>query len=162
MTVVADASPLIGLSAIGLLDLLHTLYGTIHIPQAVYEEVVIKGKGKAGAGQVAAASWIIRHTITDQKAAQALRNQAKVQAGESEALVLATELSATLIILDDDAARRYAASAQLPFTGTLGVLLAAKAKGLIPAVKKPLDALIAYGIRISPVVYQSALTKAGE
>jgi hypothetical protein len=46
--VVSDASPLIALSAVSLLDLLSTLYGTIHIPEAVYGEVVVRGQGRPG------------------------------------------------------------------------------------------------------------------
>ena len=162
MTTVSNSSPLIGLSAIGLLDLLPALYGTIHIPEAVYEEVVVKGKGRAGAKRIAKAPWITRHTIADQQAVMQFRNQTNLQQGESEAILLAARLNATTIILDDADARVVATAQGLSVIGTVGILLLAKQNKLIPAVKKPLDALVAYGIRISPALYHAALVKAGE
>jgi hypothetical protein len=58
MIVISDSVALIGLSAIGALDLLNRLYGTVIVPDAVYQEVVVQGAGKPGAQAVAAASWI--------------------------------------------------------------------------------------------------------
>jgi predicted nucleic acid-binding protein len=45
MIVVSNSSPLIALSAVGLFELLATLYGAINIPQAVYLEVAVSGSG---------------------------------------------------------------------------------------------------------------------
>jgi hypothetical protein len=52
MIVVCDSSPLISLAAIGQFSLLHRLYGTLVIPQAVYDEVVVRGAGAAGAEEM--------------------------------------------------------------------------------------------------------------
>ncbi len=46
MSIVADSTPLISLSSIDSLHLLQSLYGTIFIPEAVYQKVVIIGKDK--------------------------------------------------------------------------------------------------------------------
>jgi predicted nucleic acid-binding protein len=162
MTTVSNSSPLIGLSAIGSLNLLNSLYGTIHIPEAVYEEVVVKGHGRTGAQEVDVASWIIRHTVTDAREVTQLRDKAGLHQGESEAIMLAIELHASEVILDDPSARHYATEQKLPVIGTVGVLLVAKTKGLIPSVKSPLDALIAFGFRINPIIYQAVLRTAGE
>ena len=59
--IVADASPLIHLSKIGRLGLLKRLYGTILIPNGVWDEVVTQAKGRPGASEVErghAEGWI--------------------------------------------------------------------------------------------------------
>jgi hypothetical protein len=56
--VVADASPLIYLSALGRLDLLRVLYVRVLVPRTVFDEVVVVGQGEMGSGEVAAATWI--------------------------------------------------------------------------------------------------------
>jgi hypothetical protein len=77
-------------------------------------------------------------------------------------MALAEELNADWIILDDRAARRCAERRKLPVTGTLGVLLAAKAQQLTPSVQERMDALIAAGLYVSPATYQEVLRRAGE
>lgn len=109
MSVVSDATPLISLAAIGALDLLAQLFGNIVIPAAVYHEVVVAGAGKAGAHAVANAAWIRTRAVKNKRAVRALMNSAGLDQGESEALVLAQELNATLLLLDDLAARQIAA-----------------------------------------------------
>ncbi len=162
MIIIADSSPLISLAAIHSLDLLPSLYTTIHIPEAVYREVVTEGAGRAGTTEAATATWIERHTITDQQAVQDLLNKANINHGESEVIVLATELKATLVIMDDLAARRTAQAQGLLVIGTIGILLLAKQRGLIPTVKKSIAELIAAGKYIHPALYNEALRQAGE
>ena len=58
MIVVCNATPLIALAAVGQFDLLRAVYGEIHSPDAVFQEVVITGAGEAGAREVSAANWI--------------------------------------------------------------------------------------------------------
>jgi hypothetical protein len=72
MTVVSNSSPLISFAAIGQLDLLKSLYGTIHIPQTVYHEVITQGAGKPGSTDVASATWIQRHTVQNRRAIRTL------------------------------------------------------------------------------------------
>lgn len=160
MSVVSDATPLISLTAIGALDLLAQLFGTILIPQTVYHEVVIAGAGKPGAQAVANAAWIQTRVVRDRRAVKALMNNGGLDQGESEALVLAQELQATLLLLDDLAARQLAQ--QMPITGTLGVLLLAKRQGLIPLVRPYLDALLAAGSYLDQPLYQLVIQLAGE
>ena len=56
--------------------------------------------------------------------------------GEKEVLALGLESPNHLLVLDDLVARRYADAANLNFTGTLGVLVLAKAQGLIDDVHR--------------------------
>lgn len=48
MKAVINSSPLISLSLVGKLDLLGKLYDEVIVPKSVYDEVVVKGKGKVG------------------------------------------------------------------------------------------------------------------
>jgi len=52
MIVVSNTSPIINLAAIGRLELLQHLYGTIAIPQAVYHEIAVRGSGQPGAIEI--------------------------------------------------------------------------------------------------------------
>lgn len=134
----------------------------VHIPEAVYEEVVIAGAGKAGANAIASAAWIVRHSVTNQTDIAALIANNSLDIGESEAIVLAQELNADFILLDDRAARGEAQSLNLNVLGTVGVLVRAKDKSLIQEVKPLLDALLKAGIYFDNTLYQLALKLAGE
>jgi predicted nucleic acid-binding protein len=51
---------------------------------------------------------------------------------------------------------------QFAIIGTVGILLLAKSNGLLSAIRQPLDALVAAGVRIDPLLYNTALLRAGE
>lgn len=162
MIVVANASPLIGLSAVNSLGLLNSLFGAIHISEAVYREIVISGRGRVGSAEVASAAWIQRHEISDTAAVSRLMTAAKLNTGESETLILATEITADLVIIDERPARRHAFAQKLPVTGTIGVLMLAKTRGLVSEIKPLLDALTGFGMRLDHDLYRYALRRAGE
>ncbi|MCP4396678.1 MAG: DUF3368 domain-containing protein [bacterium] len=82
--------------------------------------------------------------------------------GETEVLALADELSARLIVMDERKGRRYAKRLGLPLTGTLGILLAAKDKGLIPAVSPLIHEFLENGLYLSPEIVSKVLEIAGE
>ncbi|MGC9397212.1 MAG: hypothetical protein ACP5J4_20395 [Anaerolineae bacterium] len=96
MTVVSNASPLINLAPIGQLALLPALYDKICIPEAVWQEVVVAGQGLPGAEVIATATWITRYTVTNSTLVAALRQD--LDAGEAEAIALALELQAELLL----------------------------------------------------------------
>ena len=161
MIVVSNASPLIALSIINSLDLLQTLYGTIHIPEAVFYEVVIRGAGRPGATAVANTSWIVQRAPANQQTVAQLLSVG-LDLGECESIVLASELSADLLILDETHARTVARERGLPVTGTLGVLIAAKNVGLVASIKPLLAQLTAAGFYLTPQIIAHALHRAGE
>jgi hypothetical protein len=158
--VVSNSGPLITLATIGRLDLLETLFESIVIPQAVYDEVVVHGSGDPGSAETSAATWIRVHQVRDELAVNLL--QESLGAGESEAIVLAQELQARYVLIDDALARRKAEHIGLRLTGTFGVLLMAKKAGLVPAVKPILDELRQTDFRMSDRVYQDVLRRAGQ
>jgi hypothetical protein len=82
--------------------------------------------------------------------------------GESEAISLAVELGARWIVLDDRAARRLAQGLGLPVIGTLGLLLAAKRRGLLTVIRPSVDALVRQGFHIASELYERVLSDAGE
>ena len=161
MIVVSNSSPLIALSIANSLDLLHALYGTIHIPKAVFHEVVVRGAGRPGATAVANTAWIVQQAPANQRTVAQLLS-AGLDKGESEAIVLASELSAGLLILDERHGRMVARQRGLPVAGTIGVLIAAKTAGMVAAIKPLLGQLSAAGFYISPLIIAHALLLAGE
>jgi uncharacterized protein len=161
MIVVSDTSPIINLATIGHLDLLHQLYADIVIPSAVYHEIVVAGAGMPGAAEVQTQSWFHQQPVADTAFVTLL--QADLDVGEAEAVALAHEIKADLLLIDEQAGRRHAARLGLRFIGLLGVLLAAKDAGILPAVKGPLDDLIAKaGFWVRPSLYAAVLKAAGE
>jgi hypothetical protein len=149
VTVVADASPLIALAQVGHLPLLERLFGEVVAPPAVVREVGLSLPG-----------FIRERKLSQPIPAAVLR--ASLDPGESEAISLALELGADRVILDERAARRLALSLGLAIVGVLGILLASKQNGLIPAVRPILDALVTNRFRITPDLYEWLLTETGE
>lgn len=82
--------------------------------------------------------------------------------GEAASLALALEYENPLLILDDLKARRKARFLKLTFTGTSGILLLAKKRGLCTEIRPFLDALRNAGMWISPKLYHTVLKLAGE
>jgi hypothetical protein len=89
--------------------------------------------------------------------------QTKLDAGEAEAIALASELGASLLLMDESDGRNEARSLGLTVTGTLGVLLRAKQTGVLAALKPVLDTLIQqHCFRLGRALYEQALRQAGE
>ena len=128
MSIVSNSSPLINLSRIGRLELLHHLYSELTIPRAVWREVVVEGAGKAGADAVKSASWIKNKTVSNKQLVRAL--QQELDPGESEAIALAVEIGAEFLLMDDHLGRESARHFGLRYTGLIGVLIEAKLKAL--------------------------------
>ena len=149
--IISNSSPLIGLEQIGQLSILQKLFDAIVVPPAVVEEVT---------PSVALPEWVEKRILLQTVGYRIMR--ASLGDGESEAIALALESDARLIILDDRPARRLAQSLQLPVIGTLGILLLAKKKQLIPAIKPCLEGLLQYDFRIAPLLYDQVLRDAGE
>ena len=162
MIVVSDTSPITNLAAVGLLDLLHQLYDRVIIPQAVYDEMASLNYSVPGALEVQTLSWIDIQPVSDLTRAKELQNQLDI--GEAEAIILALELQADLLLIDERKGRKVAAQCGVKkINGLLGVLLEAKQKKLIPEIKPIVDALIDHqNFRISDRLYSRVLQVAGE
>jgi hypothetical protein len=161
VTVVSNTSPITNLAAVGQLNLLQQLYGSIIIPQAVYDEMAGLGYAVPGTIEVQTLPWIQTRQVINRTLVTEL--QIEVDEGESEAIALAVELVAERLLIDDYAGRVAASRFGLNLTGILGVLLVAKHRGFIPTVKPVMDDLMAQaGFRISNQLYADVLQSAAE
>ncbi|MBD1844050.1 DUF3368 domain-containing protein [Cyanobacteria bacterium FACHB-63] len=153
MTIVCNTSPITNLAAITQLELLHSIFGEIVIPQAVYDELTNVGYSVPGTVEVQTASWI--KVMTVQNRPQVASFQQQVDTGEAEAIALALELFAERLLIDE--------AAGLKVTGILGVLLIAKQQGLISLVQPLINSLIEQaGFRVSSGLYQAIHSAAQE
>lgn len=164
MIVVSDTSPITNLAAISQLDLLRQLYTHVIIPTAVYDEMVAVDKPVPGAVEVQTLPWIQTQVITDfQEVIVMQESQENIDLGEAEAIVLALELKADLLLMDERRGRAVATSYGLQVTGLMGVLLQAKRNNLIPSVKALIDQLISQAdFRLSSQLYTTILQSANE
>ena len=157
MIVVADASPLMNLAGIGQLDLLRQLYGRVLVPAAVYREVVLVGHGQPGAAEVAAADWVEVRACTTRAMPE------RLDEGEAEAISLALEVQADLLLVDERRGREAATKLGVPILGLLGVLLAAKDAGLVASLAPLLTRLrTEAGFWLGRELIERALRQAGE
>jgi uncharacterized protein len=158
--VVSDASPLIGLAAVGQLDLLQRLYGEVVIPVAVHRELTTSSDAP-GAAQVASASWMRVQAVQDRSVVDALSLHLDV--GEAEAIALAVEVEAELLLMDERRGRSAAVRLGRRVVGVLGVLVEAKKSGHLPGLRPVLEALtVQAGFRVSEQLRRQVLEAAGE
>jgi predicted nucleic acid-binding protein len=159
--VVSNTSPLTNLAAIKQFSLLSRLYGEVHIPDGVWEELNEGGNRWPGSAEVASADWIHRHDVQNEALVISLMRD--LDRGEAQSIALSLELKADLILLDEKEGRRAAQRLGLRTLGVVGVLLEAKALGEIEHIRPHLDALRqAAGFYLSKSVYRTALAAAGE
>jgi predicted nucleic acid-binding protein len=145
--VVTDTSCLIALDRIGQIDLLPALF-TVHAPLAVVSEF-----GRRP-------SWLHVERAAPERVEALL---SRVDRGEAEALALAESYADVQLLIDEKKGRRVARALGLRVTGTAGVLLAAKAAGLVPTLRPLLDALLhEHDFRLGERHYKAVLREAGE
>jgi len=155
MRMVSNSSPLIALAKIGRLNLLGY---EIIIPKAVFEEITRARREYArelynwGRNRVS--------VVKNRRAVEYL--ELVLDRGEAEVIVLAEEIEADAVLIDDLKGRKTAMLRELTVIGTIGVLLDAKERGLVDDVKPLLDELIRKKIRISRELYNHALELAQE
>lgn len=146
MRVIVNTSPLIALSRIERMDLLRDLYKQVVCPRSVLEEI------EAGAKQGHAADMALPPWVFVEPDPPEMAFRRELGAGESAVLSLARLTKADLVVLDDLQARLVAADLGLRTTGTLGILVAAQHRGLIPSARDEAKKLQAAGFRIHPTL----------
>ena len=134
MKVVADSSPIISCARAGKLHLIKDVYSKIIIPPAVYREIVIDGLGKPGDNELkdSISIWVEVKEPSCKDIIAILNHD--LGEGESEAIALANELDAYLLI-DEIKAMNEAKRRGISILSTLIMLLEAKKLGLILSVK---------------------------
>jgi len=130
LKVVSNTTPLIALSKISKLTLLKSLYLEIIIPGEVFAEFE-RGKGKPFYKNLMDLDWIKVVEVENRRAVNYIMD---LDRGEAEAIVLAGEVNADLLILDELRGREFSRVNGLKITGTIGVLLKALENKLIDSV----------------------------
>ena len=156
--VISNNSPLVGLLGLDLLFLLRDLYTEVWIPRKVEKEF-LKKDPIVRREALENAPWIKTVDLTDPRTAAV---HTELDEGEAEALALANEHDAHLVLLDEKRGRQKAKKIGLMTKGTVGVLLEAKEEGLIDVIKPFLIQLQANGMHLSELLIKDALQAAGE
>lgn len=153
-TVVSNTTPLITLAGLGKLGLLKDLYGEVLVPEAVVREVEA-GRGQGFYADLGRLPWFKTGRIQDRSVMAYLLKD--LDEGEAEVIALAGETKADLLIIDERVGRGYAQMMGFDCTGSLGILMKAKEKGLIPEVKPLLMQMRENGIWLSDTLEQQVL-----
>ena len=160
MIVVSDTTPISELAKVEHLMLLPQLFGTVMIPEGVFNE--LRAGDHPVSNRVQDLSWLTVVMVNDLQKVNELQKVNGLDLGESEAIALAEEVGAAQVLIDERAARRVAKQRHLPLIGTMGVLLLAKRQGLLTEVKGVLDKMQGQGTRISDRLYGQVLALAQE
>jgi len=152
MIVVSNTTPIITLSCINKIDIFKKFFENIYIPKAVYTE--IKSKKAYGYKEIDDDLFKIIN-IKDTFAQNILLND--LDLGEAQTIVLAKELNADIVLIDETIGYNIAKSQNLNIQRTLSLLIASKKKGYIRRVKPLLDEMINKGRWISNKVYYDIL-----
>jgi hypothetical protein len=140
------------------LDLLRELYGEVLIPQEVHTEFLAAERGPRQAA-LDHAPWVQTVPLANPQHA---RVYVGLDEGEAAVLALAEERAARLVIIDELKGRRYAHRLGLPLTGTVGLLLLARERGLIDRLAPLLEELQEQGLHLGAALVDQALRVAGE
>lgn len=158
--VVADTGPLIAFSLVGRLDLLRDLYTSVLVPEAVWSEVTSGAPDRPGVVEIPGCPWLVRTAIAG-SVDSLLR--AELGPGEAEAITLAVERGGARLLLDERQARRVAEIVYgLSIRGTVGTVVLAKRRGLIPAVRPLLERMRAGGYFLASALIESACATVDE
>ena len=153
MIVVSDTSVITSLIQIGRATMLQELHGTVLIPDAVHRELQRT--------HTVIPSFLEARAAVDR--AMVARLEAELDLGEAEAIVLAKETKADLLLMDEKLGRRVALREGLRITGLMGLTVEAKRRGFIDSVRTMTAQLESEaGFRVSDDVKQEAFRQAGE
>lgn len=148
-TIIFDTSCFIVLSKIGELDLLNKVYGQIVTTTEIADEF----------GELLP-DWVLVVPVIDKYRQKLLELQ--IDKGESSATALALETPDSTIIIDDIKARKIADQLGLTYTGTVGVIIKAKLKGIIPSIKPLFEKIKQTDFRLTVALELQALKEAKE
>jgi uncharacterized protein len=152
MIVISDTSPITNLIQVGGLDILEKVFGKIIIAQTVYDELCqIKHQKTIVDSQL----WI--SVLAAENRVILAELQEKLDKGEAESIILAVEMNADYLVIDEIKGRTIAENMGVKIVGLLGTLIKAKEKGILEEVKPIIDDLTKIGFRINPVLYKHVL-----
>lgn len=158
--IVSDTSCLGYLIQINSLSLLQIIYGEIIIPVAVFDEIIQLEKKGYDLSEFKNATWIKTYSADNLSNMNDFKSI--LDKGELQAISIAIDLKADLIIIDEKLGRIVASSMGFDITGLVGILVTPKDKNLISSVKDALDKVILLGCRISEKLYNTTLKSCNE
>lgn len=159
MIIISDTTPIISLLKAEHLDLLEKLFHEVVIPKAVYSELISNIKFQDEAQVIKNCPYIFVEEVTDTKSVDIFRRVTGLDAGESEAIVMADEKKADLLLMDERKGRIVAKQMGLTITGTVGILLQSFDEEFLNAdeIRESISKLKECGIRISDSLYDLIL-----
>ena len=163
MRVVSNTSPISNLAIVGRLEILRHQLGNLLIPPAVRAELsrLDHPGGRRAVEQAFADGWIRIEAIRDAGLFKTL--VASLDAGEAEAICLASNQEGSLLVMDESAGRSAARNLEIRVTGTLGVLLKERHRGGIDSIRDEMDRLVnEAGFFVSKQIRETVLKAAGE
>lgn len=157
LVIISNSTPLIAFARIGELELLRWIVQHVLVPEAVWREVTEAGD-RPGAEEIRNASWV------EVRAVRMVPPELLplLDRGEAEVIALAEELTADELLLDEQAARAVAVARGLKIIGSAGLLVRAKQRALITAVRPFLERMQIHGIRYSRQFVERLLQQLGE
>lgn len=157
--IVCNAGPLIGLARINLEGLPFRMFPEVIVPEEVREELLVKDSPD----REALASVLEQARIHPRQVQPDRLLTTELDAGEAAVILAALELGVSSVLLDEKKARRIAVRIYgLQVKGTAGLLVEAKNRGLIVAVRPCLEAMIQRGYFLGPNLVAACLAAAGE
>lgn len=169
ITVIADASPLIALAMIERLDLLHGLFGSVKVVQAVYQEVMTGSfdPSERAIAQAFECGWL--ELVQDESpvfqtmSREAVSRWLLLDPGEAASISYAMRVPQhAQLVIDELAGRSVCQKLGLLYTGTVGIIALAKERGIIPSAKAELARLHAVGFWITPDLMRKMLARVGQ
>ncbi len=156
---ITNASPLVFLAKLDRLELLKLEVDEVLVPSTVLAEIRAKADVATQRLESHLGGWLRECTVTRPELLRALPD---LGGGEREAIAQALQQGIAGVVLDDQAARQLARRMGLEPIGTVGLLLAAKRKGLLPSLGDELRRLDGFGFRVSEALRRRVLQEAGE
>ena len=156
---VINASPLIFFSRGQRMDLLHHFADPIFVPEPVAHEIRMRGLQDITAKSLENTSWL--EIVASPPTPEIISDWA-LGPGESSVLSYAYANPGMETIIDDLNGRKCASLLKIPVRGTLGIILVAKKRGLIPQARPVIEELIRSGLYLSRQILDEALRRVGE
>lgn len=156
---VLDSSVIIILGRAGLLHLLEHRLPLLRVPQSVADEINAGPDGDGGK------EWLSRHqqlVTSDVLVPRVFTQAAKLGDGERSVLSLAASIQGSTAVLDDAAGRRTADVLEIPYIGTVGILMHAKRAGIVEEIRPLLQAVRTSGLYFSQAIEEEILKEMSE
>jgi predicted nucleic acid-binding protein len=155
--VISNTTPFISLCSVDLLNLLPSIFGEVHVAPSVVEECT-EG-GRIFVPDLASLPWVRVQSVESEMQLPALF---ELDRGERDTLLLAALQSQALVLMDEKLGRNMAEYMGLQVTGTLGVLVKARAQGLIPSFSQAASRMREQGIYFHEGLIRRIATRLGE